>query len=147
MHDIGKIGIPDAILLKQGRLSPEEYKTMQRHTLLGYEILKDSLSKYIQIGAIIALNHHEKFNGDGYPHALKGDSIPLEARIVAIADVFDALVSDRPYKKSWPIEKAIEYISEERGEHFDPDCAEAFLSELQEVELIHHALKAAPQKD
>ncbi|MCW4332108.1 MAG: response regulator [Candidatus Thiodiazotropha endolucinida] len=146
MHDIGKIGIPDAILLKPGRLTPEEYKIMQRHTLVGYEILKDSLSKYIQIGAVIALNHHEKFNGEGYPHGLKGDSIPLEARIVAIADVFDALVTDRPYKKSWPMEKAIEYISEERGKHFDPDCAEAFLSELQEVELIHHALKAAPRR-
>lgn len=146
MHDIGKIGIPDAILLKPGRLTPEEYKIMQRHTLVGYEILKDSLSKYIQIGAVIALNHHEKFSGEGYPHGLKGDSIPLEARIVAIADVFDALVTDRPYKKSWPMEKAIEYISEERGKHFDPDCAEAFLSELQEVELIHNALKAAPRR-
>ncbi|MBT3046301.1 MAG: HD domain-containing phosphohydrolase [Candidatus Thiodiazotropha sp.] len=146
MHDIGKIGIPDAILLKPGRLTSEEYEIMQRHTVLGYEILKDSLSKYIQTGAVIALNHHEKFNGEGYPHGLSGEAIPIEARIVAIADVFDALVTDRPYKKSWSIEKAIEYISEERGRHFDPDCAEAFLSELQEVELIHHALKATPSR-
>ncbi|MCG7948521.1 MAG: HD domain-containing protein [Candidatus Thiodiazotropha taylori] len=141
MHDIGKIGIPDAILLKPGKLTAEEYNIMQRHTLLGYEILKDSLSKYIQTGAIIALNHHEKYNGKGYPNNLNGDEIPLEARIVAVADVFDALVSDRPYKKSWSIEKAIDYISQERGSHFDPDCADAFLSEMQEVEAIHYALR------
>jgi two-component system response regulator RpfG len=146
MHDIGKIGIPDAILLKPGRLTPEEFKIMQRHTLVGLEILKDSLSKYIQVGAVIAFNHHEKYNGKGYPNGLKGDNIPLEARIVAIADVFDALVTDRPYKESWSIEKAIEYISDERGSHFDPDCAEAFLSEIKEVELIDHALKTTPSR-
>jgi two-component system response regulator RpfG len=141
MHDIGKIGIPDAILLKPGKLTVDEFNIMQRHTLLGYEILKDSSSKYIQIGAIIALNHHEKYNGKGYPNNLNGEEIPLEARIVAVADVFDALVSDRPYKKSWSIEKAIDYINQERGSHFDPDCADAFLSEMQEVEAIHYALR------
>jgi two-component system response regulator RpfG len=141
MHDIGKIGIPDAILLKPGKLTVDEFNIMQRHTLLGYEILKDSLSKYIQIGAIIALNHHEKYNGKGYPNNLNSEEIPLEARIVAVADVFDALVSDRPYKKSWSIEKAIDYINQERGSHFDPDCADAFLSEMQEVKAIHYALR------
>ncbi|MES9941575.1 MAG: HD domain-containing phosphohydrolase [Candidatus Thiodiazotropha sp. 6PLUC2] len=145
MHDIGKIGIPDAILLKPGKLTPDEFKTMQQHTLLGYEILKNSLSKYIQIGAVIALNHHEKYNGQGYPNQLSGDEIPLEARIVAVADVFDALVSDRPYKKSWSIDKAIDYISQERGNHFDPDCTDAFLSEMQEVETIHYALRGNPE--
>jgi two-component system, response regulator RpfG len=145
MHDIGKIGIPDAILLKPGKLTSDEFKIMQQHTLLGYEILKNSLSIYIQTGAIIALNHHEKFNGQGYPNKLSSNKIPLEARIVAVADVFDALVSDRPYKKSWPIEKAIDYISSERGSHFDPDCADAFLSEMQEVEAIHYALNEKPK--
>lgn len=146
MHDIGKIGIQDAILLKPGRLTTDEFNIMQRHTLLGYEILKDSPSKYIQTGAIIALSHHEKFNGQGYPNSLSGENIPLEARIVAVADVFDALVTDRPYKKSWPIEKAIDYINEERGIHFDPNCADAFLSEMQEVESIHNALKITPEE-
>jgi two-component system response regulator RpfG len=145
MHDIGKIGIPDAILLKPGKLTQDEFKIMQQHTLLGYEILKNSLSKYIQTGAIIALNHHERFNGEGYPNNLNGDKIPLEARIVAVADVFDALVSDRPYKKSWPIDKAIDYISQERGCHFDPDCIDAFLSEMGEVENIHYALRENPE--
>ena len=140
MHDIGKIGIPDAILLKPGRLTPEEFKIMQQHTEVGYEILKDSPSKYLQTGAVIALSHHEKFNGLGYPHALKAERIPLEARIVAVADVFDALVTNRPYKKSWPLEKAFDYIRQERGNHFDPDCADSFLSESEKVISIHNAL-------
>ena len=140
MHDIGKIGTPDAILLKPGRLTPEEFKIMQQHTEVGYEILKDSPSKYLQTGAVIALSHHEKFNGQGYPHGLVGDKIPLEARIVAVADVFDALVSNRPYKKSWPVEKAFDYIREERGKHFDPDCAEIFVNQSTQVLEIHNAL-------
>ncbi|MEJ2592767.1 MAG: response regulator [Candidatus Thiodiazotropha sp.] len=140
MHDIGKIGIPDAILLKPGRLTPEEFKIMQQHTEVGFEILKDSPSKYLQTGAVIALSHHEKFNGQGYPHAIKGDRIPLEARIVAVADVFDALVTNRPYKKSWPLEKAFDYIRQERASHFDPDCADSFLTESEAVISIHNAL-------
>ena len=140
MHDIGKIGIPDAILLKPGRLTPEEFKIMQQHTEVGYEILKDSPSKYLQTGSIIALSHHEKFNAQGYPHGLRGDKIPLEARIVAVADVFDALVSNRPYKKSWPVEKAFDYIKQERGSHFDPDCAEIFVNESTRVLDIHNTL-------
>lgn len=140
MHDIGKIGIPDAILLKPGRLTPEEFVIMQQHTEVGYEILKDSPSKYLQTGAVIALSHHEKFNGQGYPHGLKGDKIPLEARIVAVADVFDALVSNRPYKKSWPLEKAFDYIRQEHGNHFDPDCAEIFLDESEQIVSIHLTL-------
>jgi two-component system, response regulator RpfG len=145
MHDIGKIGIPDSILLKPGRLTTEEFEIMKHHTQLGYEILKNSSSKYIQAGAVIALNHHERFNGEGYPNGLSGSDIPLEARIVAIADVFDALLSDRPYKKSWPFEKGINYISEQKGRHFDPQCADAFLDELQEVEAIHRALSNEPE--
>lgn len=140
MHDIGKIGIPDAILLKPGRLTPEEFKIMQQHTEVGFEILKDSPSKYLQTGAVIALSHHEKFNGQGYPNGLQGDKIPLEARIVAVADVFDALVSDRPYKKSWPVDKAFDYIRQERGNHFDPDCAEIFINEETQVLTIINTL-------
>jgi two-component system response regulator RpfG len=143
MHDIGKIGIPDAILLKPGRLTPDEFKLMQQHTEVGYAILKNSPSKYLQTGAIIALSHHEKYNGKGYPQGLQGDKIPLEARIVAVADVFDALVSNRPYKKSWPVEKAFDYIKEERGNHFDPDCAEIFVNESAQVLSIHNALREA----
>lgn len=140
MHDIGKIGIPDAILLKPARLTPEEFKIMQQHTEVGYEILKDSPSKYLQTGAVIALSHHEKYNGQGYPHSLQRDKIPLEARIVAVADVFDALVTNRPYKKSWPLEQAFDYIRQERGNHFDPDCADIFLQEAEQVVAIHLAL-------
>ncbi len=140
MHDIGKIGIPDAILLKPGRLTPDEFRIMQQHTEVGFEILKDSPSKYLQTGAVIALSHHEKFNGQGYPQALQGEKIPLEARIVAVADVFDALVSNRPYKKSWPVEQAFDYIKQERGQHFDPDCAEIFLDESEQILSIHNAL-------
>ncbi len=140
MHDIGKIGIPDAILLKPGRLTPDEFKIMQRHTEVGFEILKDSPSKYLQTGAIIALSHHEKYSGQGYPQGLRGDDIPLEARIVAVADVFDALVSNRPYKKSWPADQAFDYIRQERGNHFDPNCAEIFLAESSQVLAIHTAL-------
>lgn len=140
MHDIGKIGIPDAILLKPGRLTPEEFKIMQQHTEVGYEILKDSPSMYLQTGAVIALSHHEKFNGKGYPHALKAENIPLEARIVAVADVFDALVTNRPYKSCWSLDKAFDYIREERGKHFDPDCADIFLGESEKIISIHNAL-------
>ncbi|MCU7916084.1 MAG: response regulator [Candidatus Thiodiazotropha sp. (ex Gloverina cf. vestifex)] len=140
MHDIGKIGIPDAILLKPARLTPEEFEIMKHHTVVGFDILKDSPSIYLQTGAVIALSHHEKFSGEGYPRGLKADKIPLEARIVAVADVFDALVTNRPYKKSWPLEKAFDYIKEERGNHFDSDCAEVFLQESDTVISIHNSL-------
>jgi two-component system, response regulator RpfG len=140
MHDIGKIAIPDAILMKPARLTADEFKIMQHHTLVGYDILKDSPSKYLQTGSVIALSHHEKFDGSGYPQNLAGDKIPLEARIVAVVDVFDALVTKRPYKASWPLEKAFEYIKGERGKHFDPDCADLFLEESETVTSIHHEL-------
>lgn len=140
MHDIGKIAIPDAILMKPARLTDNEFKIMQHHTLVGYDILKDSPSKYLQAGSVIALSHHEKYNGEGYPQGLKGDKIPLEARIVAIADVFDALVTKRPYKEDWPLNKAFDYIDQERGKHFDPACAEIFLKKSEAVTAIHHEL-------
>ena len=120
MHDIGKIGIPDAILLKPGPLTPEEWDTMKRHPLIGAEIIGDHPSSLLRMARNIAVGHHEKFDGSGYPYGLKGDDIPIEARIVAAADVFDALTTERPYKKAWPVEEAFKTIAEGSGKHFDP---------------------------
>ena len=128
LHDIGKIGIADSILLKKGSLDDLELKQMRKHPLIGYEILQDSPSKYLQKGCEIALAHHERYDGTGYPYSLKGSDIPLSARIVAIADVFDALTSVRPYKEAWTIDKALEYIRDESGKHFDPELVTALLS-------------------
>jgi len=130
MHDIGKIGIPDRILLKPGRFEPDEWAIMQTHATIGFEILSGSESKYMQMGAIVALNHHERFDGTGYPNKLTGKDIPLIARIVSVADVFDALISVRPYKKAWPIQDAIDFINSGSGKHFDPQCVEAFNARL-----------------
>lgn len=133
MHDVGKIGIPDYILLKPGRLTPEEFEVMKGHARLGYELLKDSRSEILQAGATIAISHHEKFDGSGYPHGLKGNDIPLFGRIVAVADVFDALTSERPYKKAWSLEDASAFLEAGRGKHFDPLCVEALLAEWDMV--------------
>lgn len=133
MHDIGKIGIPDDILLKPGRLTDEEFAVMRRHSSIGYEILKDSPSRHIQLGAIIALSHHEKYDGSGYPQGLSGNDIPLAARIVAVADVFDALTTVRPYKDAWSVEKALGYIKRMAGTHFDPKCVVALLTHLDSI--------------
>jgi two-component system response regulator RpfG len=126
LHDIGKIGIPDGILLKPGRLDEHEWGVMRRHPLIGHEILKGSASKYVRMGALIALGHHERYDGKGYPSGLDGDHIPVCARIVAIADVYDALTSRRPYKKAWKADDAFEYLQAQRGKHFDPRLADAF---------------------
>lgn len=136
MHDIGKIGISDQILLKPGRHTPEETAIMRRHPLIGYEILADSPSRYLQMGAIIALGHHEKFDGTGYPQGLTGESIPLAARIVAVADVFDALTSKRPYKGAWSFQDALNYIQTQSGKHFDPACVRAFELRIDAVAAI-----------
>lgn len=136
LHDIGKIGIPDQILHKPGPLSARELATMRQHTVIGHRMLSDSPSRYLQIGAVIALGHHEKFDGSGYPYRLAGDAIPMPARIVAVADVFDALISKRPYKEPWPLEHALEYIKAQAGRHFDPDCAQAFLRRLDGIRQI-----------
>lgn len=133
MHDVGKIGIRDYILLKPGRLTPEEFDIMKRHAELGYELLKGSSSEIIQAGAAIALAHHEKYDGSGYPQGLKGEAIPLFGRIVAVADVFDALTSERPYKKAWPLEDAQNLLLEGKGSHFDPQCVDAFMAAWAEV--------------
>ncbi len=133
MHDVGKIGIPDAILLKPGKLTPEEWEVMKTHTTVGSSLLSGSQSPLMQLAEIIALTHHEKWNGSGYPNGLAGDDIPLVGRIVAICDVFDALISERPYKKAWEVERALEVLKSDSGSHFDPDCVAAFFQVLPDI--------------
>lgn len=133
LHDIGKVGIADNILLKPGRLSPPEFEIMKQHARFGYEILQGSSSKVLQAGAAIALAHHEKFDGSGYPNGLKGEEIPIFSRIVAVADVFDALTSARPYKPAWPLSQAVEHIKAHSGSHFDPRCVAAFFEHWETV--------------
>jgi len=135
-HDIGKVGIADSILLKPAKLTDEEFSIMRKHAQIGYNILKDSHSKYLKMGAQIALTHHEKYNGKGYPNGLKGEDIPVVGRIVAIADVFDALVSIRPYKKPWSFEQAIELLKKEKSEHFDPILIDIFIDNIDKVKDI-----------
>jgi two-component system response regulator RpfG len=146
MHDIGKIGIPDEILRKPGRLTHCEFEIMKKHTQMGYEILKDSPSEFLQMGAVIALSHHERFNGTGYPHRLGGQDIPLPARIVSVADAYDALTSARPYKPKWSLEKTLEFLNSQRGRIFDPVCLDAFLSQLDRVTRIQYMLGDQAQK-
>jgi two-component system, response regulator RpfG len=136
LHDLGKIGIPDHILLKEGALNADERKVMREHPIIGYEILQNSPSKYLQMGGEIALAHHERYDGSGYPYQLKGDQIPLSARIVAIADVLDALTSKRPYKEAWSMDKAFEYIEAESGKHFDPHLAALTISIREKIEAV-----------
>jgi len=136
MHDIGKIGIPDNILLKPGKLDPEEWEVMKTHTTIGHEILSDSQSKYMHIGAIIALHHHERYDGKGYPSQLKGEEIPLIARVVSVADIYDALVSERPYKKAWSNEDACRYIEQSAGTQLDPRCVQAFFDRIEAIQQI-----------
>ena len=136
MHDIGKIGIPDAVLLKRGPLNGDEDAVMKNHPRMGYDILKGSPSKYLSMGAIIALGHHEKYDGSGYPNGLHGEDIPIVARVVAVSDVFDALVSVRPYKHAWSFEEALAYLEAQKGKHFDPRCVEAFVSAGEKVREI-----------
>jgi len=136
MHDIGKIGIPDGILLKPRKLNAAEWEIMQQHAEIGHDILVDSESRYMQMGAIIALTHHEKFDGSGYPKGLKGAAIPLIGRIVAVADVYDALISARPYKMAWPVEEALDYLKQQSGKHFDPECVDAFLKRYDKIKNI-----------
>ena len=133
MHDIGKIGIPDQILLKPGKLEPDEWEIMKTHVDIGGDILSGSHSPLLKMAANIALTHHEKWDGGGYPNGLAGENIPLEGRICALCDVFDALTSERPYKKAWPIEKALELIKAESGHHFDPQLVNIFASILDDI--------------
>lgn len=133
MHDIGKVGTPDLILLKPGRLSPQEFVIMKEHATIGYEILSTSSSPMLKVAAEIAHTHHEKFDGSGYPRGLAGEAIPLFGRAVAVADVFDALTSERPYKKAWTIDQAVQMLRDGAGKHFDPACVDAFLSDFDSV--------------
>ena len=121
MHDVGKIGIPDSVLLKPGKLDAEEWKIMKTHTTIGAEILSDDDSELLKTAHIIALTHHEKWDGSGYPEGLSGEDIPLSGRIVAVADVLDALTSKRSYKSAWPLDEAVDYICSNSGTHFDPE--------------------------
>jgi putative two-component system response regulator len=133
MHDVGKIATPDDILQKPGALTPEERHEMERHTVVGHEILADSESELLQMAATIALSHHERWDGDGYPQGLSGEEIPLEARIVAVADVFDALLSDRCYRPALSVAEAVRTIREGKGAHFDPQVAEVLLRHVEEA--------------
>lgn len=139
MHDAGKIGIPDAILLKTAKLDAEEWELMKKHTTIGGRILGGSDSPLLQAGETIALSHHEKWDGTGYPNGLRGEDIPLWGRICAVADVFDAITVKRPYKPALPVAFACETIRDGTGKHFDPQLAEAFLSHLEEILCIKNS--------
>ena len=141
MHDIGKVGIPDNILNKPGKLTPEEFEIMKTHAQLGYEMLKHSSKPILQAAAIVSKEHHEKYNGNGYPKGLKGEEIHIFARITAVADVFDALASDRIYKKAWEDKKIFELFNNEKGEHFDPKIIDIFFENLEEIKQIRDKFK------
>lgn len=141
LHDVGKIGIPDSILLKPGKLDPDEWEIMKTHSQIGHDILKNSESSFLKTGAIIAKTHHEKYDGTGYPDGLKGNDIHLFGRIVALADVFDALMTKRPYKDPWPYEKAVEFVKEQRGKHFDPLIVDHFFKNIKRVKKIANILR------
>lgn len=133
MHDVGKIGIPDAVLRKPGKLDADEWAVMRQHVSIGANIIGEHPSGLLRMAQRIALTHHEKWDGSGYPNGLAGEGIPIEGRIVAIADVFDALTSERPYKQAWPVEEAVAFLREQSGQHFDPDLVELFIQQLPAV--------------
>ncbi|GAB7079330.1 response regulator [Megalodesulfovibrio paquesii] len=146
MHDIGKIGIPDAILLKPGKLDAAEWKIMQTHSRIGADILASSNSPLLNLSPTIALTHHERWDGTGYPQGLAGESIPLAGRIVGLVDVFDALTSNRPYKAAWSVTEAAAAIRKERGSHFDPALVDLFVEHFQEVlEIFERLREGAPE--
>lgn len=133
MHDVGKIGIPDAVLRKPGKLDADEWAVMRQHVSIGANIIGEHPAGLLRMAQRIALTHHEKWDGSGYPNGLAGEDIPIEGRIVAIADVFDALTSERPYKQAWPVEEAVAFLREQSGQHFDPDLVELFIQQLPAV--------------
>ncbi len=140
MHDIGKIGIPDAILLRPGKLSGEEWSIMKTHTSIGAHILSGDDSDLLRLAEVIALSHHEKWDGTGYPAGLAGDAIPTSGMIVSISDVFDALTSERPYKKAWTVDAAVSYITENSGTHFAPNLVTIFLDQLPKILAVRDSL-------
>ena len=133
MHDIGKIGIPDSVLHKPGKFTPEEYEIMKKHCQLGCDMLKNSNRSIMKAAAIIALEHHEKYDGTGYPKGLKGEDIHIYGRITAIADVFDALGRQRVYKNAWKVDEIFEYLRKEKGKHFDPTLLDVFFNEVDKI--------------
>ena len=137
MHDVGKISVPDAILFKPGKLDPRERSEMEKHVLSGYEVLAGSTSPLVKLAAEIALTHHERWDGTGYPRRLSGDQIPLSGRITAVADVCDALLSRRPYKEPWSLPRVKDFLAENAGSHFDPGCVEALLSRWADLEDVY----------
>jgi response regulator RpfG family c-di-GMP phosphodiesterase len=140
LHDIGKIGIPDNVLLKNEKFDELECEIMKRHTIIGYKILQKAKSEFLAAGRDIALCHHEYFNGRGYPYGIKGKEIPIEARIVAVADVFDALLSERPYKKPWDFDEVVKYIISQKGLKFDPHIVDLFEKNIDEIRNTYLAM-------
>jgi len=136
LHDVGKVAVPDSILLKHGKLTPEEFEVIKGHAETGYKMLSGSASEVVQLGALIARTHHERWDGSGYPSGLAGEEIPPEGRIAAVADVFDALTSDRVYRSAMPVKTAIGMMRDERGRHFEPELLDAFFAALGEIEAI-----------
>jgi putative two-component system response regulator len=147
MHDVGKIGISDGILLKPGRLSADEFKVMKDHAQIGAEILGGSDNDLMTMARSIAQTHHEKWDGSGYPAGLSGEDIPIEGRIVAICDVFDALTTQRPYKHAWPVDEAVDFIKSTAGSHFDASLVEVFLSVLPDILILKEKFKEPPSED
>jgi putative two-component system response regulator len=133
MHDIGKLGVPDSILMKPGKLTPQEFKEMQKHTVFGAKILENARAELLRASEMIALTHHEKWDGSGYPRGLKGENIPLSGRIVALADVFDALTTKRCYKPAFSLEESMRIIKESTGHHFDPKIVQAFNNNIEKI--------------
>lgn len=146
LHDVGKIGVPDSVLLKAGALTASERQRIQEHTTIGAEILSGSETPVLRMAEEIALTHHERWNGDGYPRNLHREEIPLAGQIVAVADVFDALTHDRPYKPAWPVTEAVDEICQQSGEHFDPRVVEAF-STLKHASLVNAGLDSEPRRE
>lgn len=141
LHDVGKVATPDHILLKPGKLTSDEFAIMKDHPRHGAEILSGSRSPLLQLACEIALSHHERFDGSGYPHGLKGMEISLPGRIVATADVFDALTTIRPYKQAWPFEEAHDYLCNNAGSHFDPACVAAFGAALADIREVYNVYR------
>jgi response regulator RpfG family c-di-GMP phosphodiesterase len=139
LHDIGKVGIPDILLHTSRELKDEEFELMKKHTIIGHDILKNSKIEILSYGALIALTHHEKYDGSGYPKGLKGHHIPIEGRIVALADVFDNLTSDRPYKEACSFDESVKIIKSESGKHFDPEIVDIFMKNINSVKSIFNS--------
>jgi putative two-component system response regulator len=144
MHDVGKLGVPDAILRKPGKFTPEEFEQMKQHTLMGGRILEGSNSPLIQMAHRIAISHHERWDGRGYPFGVAGEAIPLEGRITAICDAFDAMCSKRVYKEAYPLDMAFGVIESELGKHFDPHLGRLFIDNRMEVIAIKRMMQGDP---